>query len=213
MGFFHLEHIPFASIRRSLRIACEVFCLHDIPHFTLEYEEYSSKVSVTCAKAVEIEGCGLTGNAAFALAPYLPAKPAEAFRYEQCKEMLIEFDSIHVDPYGNVFPPCRCKGIILGNADEDSDGLVSVVQKSKAGKAGNVVVELLAASGPVALLREAARRGYEPLKRGYASKCHLCYLVRHYLYTHEYFTDFLGPAEVYEPTSDESLGPEMMMRT
>ena len=62
------------------------------------------------------------------------------------------------------------------------------------------------------LLLMAVKLGYQPLPRGYASKCHLCYMVRQFLYTHGYFRDSLGPWEVYHPTADERLGSEIVMK-
>lgn len=212
VDYFHFERIPIGFVRRSLNIAADVFGLHNNPHFTSDLKEYSSKLTVSCREAVEFEGVGLNGNAAFALAPFIPGKPVEAFSSMRCADMLLEYDKIHIDPYGNVFPPCRCVGIILGNAKEHDGGLHALIGESKAGKLVNEIIDILASSGPVGLFHEATKLGYQPLSRGYASKCHLCYMVRHYLYTHGHFKDSLGPSEIYQPTADEKLGSEIMLK-
>jgi hypothetical protein len=212
VDFFHFEWTPIGFARRSLNTAADVFGLHNNPHFTSDLKDYSSMLTVSCREAVEFEGTRLTGNAAFALAPFVPGKPVQAFSSIRCAGMLLEYDSIHIDPYGNVFPACYCKGIVLGNAKEYDGGLHALIKKSKSGELVNEVIDILASSGPVGLLQEAVKLGYQPLLRGYASACHLCYMVRHFLYTHGYFRDSLGPWEIYYPTADEKLGPEILMK-
>lgn len=212
MDFFHLEFIPFENIRRSLRIAGEVFNLGHIPHFTLVYEEYKGRRAVSCAEAVRREGVGLCGNAAFSLAPFVEAKPAEAFRDIRCDKEMIQFHKVHIDPYGNVFPPCRCIGILLGNTGERKGGLFDLVTDVKHGHFPNEVVRILAVSGPVGLYEKAMEFGYVPLPDGYANGCHLCYMVRHYLFTKGHYRDALGPKEVYEPTAGADLGSEITMK-
>jgi len=208
--YFHYEWIPSEFIKRSLGIAADVFGLRYVRETVDNWD--APNPTISCREAVEIEGVGLNGNAAFALAPFVEGKPVETFSSIQCSEVLFEYDRIHLDPYGNVFPPSRCLGILLSNAKEHDGGLHSLIKKSKSGELVNELIAILASSGPVGLFFEAVRLGYQPLSRGYASACHLCYMVRHFLYTHDYFLDSLGPEEIYQPTADEKLGPEIVIK-
>ena len=66
-------------------------------------------------------------------------------------------------------------------------------------QAGLEMVWKLARHGPVALLDEAGELGYSASLRGYASKCHLCWDLRRWLFETGRGGDRLGPAIVYHP--------------
>lgn len=213
VDFFHFEYIPVSFVRRSLLTAADVFNMRNNAHFMHELKEYPPGASVSVAEAVAHEGVGIDGNAAFSLAPFIDSKSPDSFSDVDCSDILEEYGKVHIDPYGNVFPPCRCIGILLGNVRTHSGGLPPIVEESRAGNPPNEVVRILATLGPYGLFQEAVRRGYNPLERGYASECHLCYMVRHYLFTHGHYTQALGPAEVYEPTADKTLGSQITIKS
>ena len=108
VDFYHFEHIDLDRVQRSLSAAADVFGLHDIPHFSSDLADYRESRNVSVSESVEFEGMGFCGNAAFSLAPYVAARPPEDFREELCADVLVDYAKIHIDPYGNVFPPCRC---------------------------------------------------------------------------------------------------------
>ena len=58
------------------------------------------------------------------------------------------------------------------------------------------VFKALAKTGPVSLVQEAIKHGFQE-PEGYASKCHVCYEARRFFWEHGLHRDEVGPAEVY----------------
>jgi hypothetical protein len=209
---YHAEWVPVSFVDRGFRLASEVI--------EGRQAQLGNNVRPVVAQRVaELVKAGgrrlsMTGNAAYAIAPYLRQQRAEAFGAKRCMdELFTRFDSIHLDPYGNVFFGSRCIGILAGNADRTEGGLVEVIRKAQdpARFRENPIVKVLVDEGPLGLLRLAERLGYKR-EKGYASPCHMCHLVRSHLVSKGYFGDFLGPEEVYLPTSDKELDPMVRLK-
>lgn len=210
---FHFEWVPMDRVRRCLNLAATAFDVHNA-HFDSDLSDYARNLRLTCSEAIEMEGDYIkyVSNAAFSLAPFVPGHPPETFSQTNCRESLLGGDSIHIDHYGNIVPGDECWGITLGNALQDSGSLRSIIEGSRSGHLRNATIDVLVESGPWGLYLKARELGYEPLARGYATACHLCYMVRTYLFKNGHCIEALGPEELYQPTADETLGPEIVMK-
>lgn len=146
----------------------------------------------------------LTGRAARELARLLPLKPPECFADNPCWSALLRSRHVHIDGDG-VICPGVCTGIILGIADSSKsiDGIWQNLWYNFADdnieEQNDDIMVTLARFGPVALMKQAERLGYAIRPDGYASKCHLCWDVRCWLFENGYLTGRLGPASVYKP--------------
>ncbi len=58
-------------------------------------------------------------------------------------------------------------------------------------------LKMLVERGPVPLLEEAVQHGFEDDEEGYASKCHLCFEIRTFLWEQGLYPDEIGPEEIY----------------
>ncbi len=138
----------------------------------------------------------------------------EAFAGLNCSEGLLRGKQIHVDPTGCIMPGV-CAGLMLGRADvkpiadiwRDIYDFAENLQSEPA-RQGELedqrrpVLSALASGGPYCLMKLAQREGFVP-SAGYASKCHLCWSVRNFLYRNTPNTaGELGPDGVY---SEEQL--------
>ncbi len=161
----------------------------------------------------------LSGRAAAELSRLLPMKPAAAFADNPCWDRLLRSRHVHIDG-GGIVCPGACAGIILGRVtDADSVGrLWQNLRQDFADMDGGGtglqpvhnctgykpvspvdVLNLLARSGPAALMATAEKLGYVERTEGYADRGHLCWSVRRWLFENGYFHDRLGPASVYRP--------------
>jgi len=165
----------------------------------------------------------LSGRAASELAELLPLRPADAFADSSCKERLLRSRHVHVDANG-ILCPGTCAGIVLGRAtgagapggqrqsSRERTASVSEIWQGLSVRFADIqrncdafgsgqtdVIGLLAQRGPTALMKCAERWGYGRRAGGYASKCHLCWDVRRWLFENGYFLDQLGPSVIYRP--------------
>lgn len=134
------------------------------------------------------------GRSAFSLAPSQQLKGPEEFVDLNCKEALLRSKHVHITADGGVIPG-TCAGIVLGHAEKESIG--SIWRRLNADYADRPIVGRLVAGGPVTLMSEARRMGFEPAA-GYASPCHLCRALRQFLYDSGAAGWELSPAWVYE---------------
>jgi hypothetical protein len=136
----------------------------------------------------------LNGRAAKVLAPLGELKPIETFADQDCRRGLLRGRHVHVFPDGAIMPGV-CAGILLGRAT--LEGSISQAwEELDATFADRPIVGTLASGGPVALMRIAQEHGFVP-ESAYASKCHLCWTIREFLFSRALFLEELGPSSVY----------------
>lgn len=141
-----------------------------------------------------------------------PLLPSEVFSDCNCREGLFRGKQIHIDPQGNIIPGV-CAGLILGRTDIQP--LANIWEELYSFAEGldyppgescelldntNVlrpILRTLTRSGPYGLMKLAEKKGFLPAAR-YASKCHLCWFVRRFLYRKQGLTGGeLGPERLY----------------
>ncbi len=212
---YHQQFVPIERVRLLARIGEEVLGPDRIRVRWLDWategfdtdsmtQEQRKRVFTAYA---EKNRDRLAGRASVELAGLLPTKPAAAFADKPCYNRLLRSRHVHIDGEGIVCPG-TCAGIILGRVtDTDSVGQLwqnlynHFADMNNGGKLVPPVdvLNLLARSGPVALMAEAERLGYVEQADGYAGQCHLCWSVRRWLFENGHFRDRLGPATVYCP--------------
>lgn len=197
---FHQEFVPIERVRRAVRIGGEVlgekgvrarfweFFRDPIDIMSLTEEE---KLDVFRGE-LERRPERIVGRAAKALASLVKRLPLETFSKDGCAQPILKGRHIHIDPNGNIFPG-GCAGLILSNAKKRK--LTEIYETFNYHK--HPVLKLLIEHGPLPLLEVAKRHGFEDDKMGYASKCHLCYNTRTYLWNRGLYPHEIGPGEVY----------------
>lgn len=136
----------------------------------------------------------MLGRAAEELASLFPSRSYEHFADKNCIRTLLGARHVHVDGAGNVFLG-TCIGLIVGNLLRDTDAGLDTLWRQFDYRC-HPIVSVLAEKGPAGLLELARPLGYQP-RVGYASRCHLCYDIRHYLHTMGEYSDYLGPSVCY----------------
>jgi MoaA/NifB/PqqE/SkfB family radical SAM enzyme len=135
--------------------------------------------------------CRFTGRAAGKLARLVAPQPIESLAGTDCKSDFLGAKGVHIDPSGNVFSG-TCSGIILGNIGETP--LEDIWKQFD--PANDDFFKTLSESGPFGLLEKAEKQGYKR-EEVYASKCHLCTGIRHFLFDLGLRGWIIGPAECY----------------
>ncbi len=223
---FHAEDIPgggpnrnVSRTRRNLAayLVAESFQDKDVGEFDPDANPLEDTDIQELYDRGHLKGITKTGNAAYAIAPFLPKTDIKEFEDgncmgSPCKNRFDNLDNIHVDPYGNVFYGSGCVGIIMGTIGNEKDSLVDIVRKTQEpdGCKNNPVVKILVEKTVVGLLEFAEEKGF---KRGeYHDSSHLCQLLRAFLVENGFFNGFIGPKEVYKPTTGEELGQVINVR-
>ena len=211
---FHQEFVPIEAVQRAERIGREIlgekavrvnrqeFLDHPIDMMKLPAEERME----VFREVLQTQSWRLVGRAAKTLSHLVEKYPKERFAGDHCAWKLLGKRTIHIDPYGNVFPSI-CVGIIIGNAKRQplSEMCESYEYRD------HPLVKTLAERGPLPLLEvhirrlkqklplleEAIRHGLAEDKDGYVSKCHLCFVARTFLRERGLYPDEVGPDEVY----------------
>ena len=192
---YHQEFVPAERVRRSHRIATEIFGEANVigrapdAASDAELEHMAEDDAALRDHARRHPPEWMTGNAYRCLAGYLDPMPLEAFDEVRCGH-LFDIDrtwEFHFDPYGNLQTNC---GIVLGNTRRTPP----LALLTQANLSSNPIVQVVCEAGPVGLMRMAIERGLTP-RAGYAAKCELCYHARLHLRPH--FPDILCPDEVY----------------
>ena len=189
---FHAEYIPLSRIITAVKVGYEVFGPNGvilwIPEFYRQLSEIRTDGLISLDEYIEHVGKGVArvmlrseyslitgGRIGYELADLYERGPAECCQNDQCKPELLESGHVHFDPYGNLIPSF-CAGISLGDA-RDLESLMNNLDLNRL-----PIVQVLAESGPYALYEFAVRElGYQPLKKGYVGKCHLCVDVRRWI--------------------------------
>jgi len=136
----------------------------------------------------------LLGRAAKELSGLLPLRDCDDFKNITCKQTLLGARHVHIDGAGNVFSG-TCMGIILGKVGtERQESLDNLWQGFDYRE--HPIVARLVESGPIGLIALAERLGYQR-EDGYASKCHLCYEIRRFLYLSGEYDGYIGPSVCY----------------
>lgn len=135
----------------------------------------------------------MNGRAAALLAGGLESMEPAAFADKPCSDSLLRSRHVHVGADGGIMPG-TCAGILLGRAG--CKPIAEIWRGLSQDHAERAVVGPLASRGPTALLGEAMEHGFVPGR--YASKCHLCWEIRHHLARLKLHGDELGPRWMYE---------------
>ena len=143
------------------------------------------------ARTLSNRGERMLGRAAEKLASLMPARPCEQFAADDCRRSLLGAGHVHIDGAANIFLG-TCVGIIAANAN--STPLDEAWCRFDYRK--NPILSTLVECGPTGLLDHAQRAGYQQLS-GYASKCHLCYELRRFLFQRDLYPQHLGPSVCY----------------
>lgn len=123
-------------------------------------------------------GLGINGRALSFAEKMYPLRSFEYFATDEKCPSLTNAHHCHIDLYGNVVPS-RCTGICAGA--EDYLSLCTPKEKYP-------VLSRLIEGGTKSLYEYAKEMGFEPDKKGYATRCEFCFAMREYLErTHKSF--------------------------
>ena len=197
---FHQEFVPIERVQRAVRVGREVLGEKGVRvRFWEFFQNPIDVMSLTEEEKLEVFRDELSqrperivGRAAKALSHFVERRPKEAFADDDCVKPILKRRHIHLDPYGNIFPS-GCSGLILANAKEQKLSEICETFEYQDHPALKMLVE----SGPVPLLEEAVQHGFEDDEEGYASKCHLCFETRRFLWEQGLYPDEIGPEEIY----------------
>ncbi len=205
---FHQEYVPIENVRMLVEMTRRIIGSDAIRvRWWDVYNKYSEYAKMD-RKELQLQALRsgrerINGRAAMLATTELSGNPAETFSGENCRKGIIRSKHVHIDPYGNIFPGV-CSGIILGNAI--SENIIDIFDwLDRNGPSGPVLTNLVE-HGPTGLMEFAKRFGFRQQKRGYISKCHLCYHVRSFLYERNICRKWLGPKECYCPEAPSASG-------
>jgi hypothetical protein len=197
---FHQEFVPYDRVSRCVRIGKAILGEERVhvrfweffnnPIFVNDCtEEQKHDIFREQLKRGTERMCG---RAVKKLTPLLPHFPPEHFTGNVCANEILKSRHIHIDPYGNVFP-LTCAGLILANAKKHK--LSKIYEEFD--YLEHPLLRILIDEGPVAVIKEAEKYGFEIDKDGYADKCHLCFELRRFLFSNNLYPDEIGPGEIY----------------
>jgi hypothetical protein len=206
---FHAESIPLERTLLGIRKALEIFGRQGVivylPEWLQQLQAFSQGGTTSLEEYVEAygpqnagrlfwEGYGLIsgGRSGYRLGHLVEGRQAADFQGENCQREILYAHHSHFDLYGN-FISGFCGGLTVGDWHELSVLLVRF-------RSGDYpeLISILVEDGPYGLYTFAQEAfGYQPLKQGYAGKCHLCVDVRRHLARHGDFPE-LKPKEFYE---------------
>ncbi|MBN1555573.1 MAG: hypothetical protein JXA11_12580 [Phycisphaerae bacterium] len=141
----------------------------------------------------------INGRAAEVLSHMLPLKSPETFAGQTCREALPRSRHVHIGPEGIVTPGV-CAGLSIGRVVAPwEDSVRNLWNEFRENFADRPILGRLVEKGPTALLPLAQEQGLAvpQLEHGFASKCHLCWVMRNALAGTGKFADELAPMSVY----------------
>ena len=199
---YHQEYVPIERVRLAARIGAEVLGPDGIQVRWRDFLENPVNLAELAgpqrrsamAAALAHRSERLLGRAANELANLFELKHLDDFVEMNCRPNLLGARHVHVDGAGNVFIG-TCIGIIAANIKESRMSLDQIWRKFDPRE--HPIIAVLIEHGPAGLLEPAKEFGYQPLENGYASKCHLCYELRRFLYKNKAFGSALGPRQCY----------------
>ena len=197
---FHQEFVPIERVRRAVRVGREVLGEKGVRvRFWEFFHNPIDVMKLTEEEKLEVFHDELkqrperiVGRAANALARFVKRRPVDAFTDTDCERSIMRTRHIHLDPYGNIFPS-GCSGLILANAKEQRLSRIHETFEYQS----HPVLKTLVERGPVPLLEEAIQHGFQDDGEGYATKCHLCFVARTFLWKQGLYPDEIGPEEIY----------------
>ncbi len=197
---FHQEFVPIDRVRRGVNISRKI--LGEGKVNVRFWEFLNNPIATDGLTEVQKQDVfreqlkrgseRIHGRATKALSHLVPRFPVDKFAGNSCAREILQSKHIHIDPYGNVFP-LVCSGLILGNAKKQK--LSRIYEEFD--YLSHPLMKILIEEGPVAITKEAEKYGFQLEKEGYASKCHLCFEVRRFLFYKGFYPDELCPDEIY----------------
>jgi organic radical activating enzyme len=197
---FHQEFVPIQRVQRAVRVGREVLGEKGVRvRFWEFFHDPIDVMKLTEEEKLEVFRDELkqrperiVGRAAKALSHFVERRPKGKFADSGCEGPILQSRHIHLDPHGNIFPS-GCSGLILANAKKRK---ISEIHE-KLEYHDHPVLKMLIERGPVPLLEKAIEHGFEDDEKGYASKCHLCFETRTFLWEQGLYPDEIGPEEIY----------------
>jgi hypothetical protein len=206
---FHAQSIPLERTLLAIHKALEIFgrqglivylpeWLEQLKAFdrgtTTPLERYIEAYGSMTAGRMFWEGYGLIsgGRSGYRLGHLADKRPVDDFRGENCGREILYAHHSHFDLYGN-FISGFCGGLRVG----DWHALPDLLRDFNCGKYPQLI-SILVERGPYGLFALAREMyGYDPLREGFAGKCHLCVDVRRYLVQQGEFP-VLEPRDFYD---------------
>ncbi len=196
---FHQEYVDIEPVRRLARTAVDMLGEERV---LVRWRQYLDEpVKMKGLSTTELERqyimslqnhpCRFTGRAAGRLGELMASKSIEQLACENCKSAFLGAKGVHIDPFGNVFSG-TCSGIVLGNINDSSLEDIWTRFHPK----NEEIIDTLFKAGPAGLLDKAVEPGYKQAEV-YADKCHLCTLVRQFLFDKGSGKSVLGPKQCY----------------
>ena len=199
---YHQEYVPVERVKLAVRVAQEVLGadgvqvrwrdFYDNPVLVDGMDDLERTEQFLAAYKKRRER--LLGRAADELANLLPLRNYEDFAESNCVKSFLGARHVHVDGAGNVFSG-TCIGILIGQVKPHEKVSLDELWRSFDYRE-HPIISTLVDKGPVGLLPIAEDLGYVA-KHGYASKCHLCYDLRRFLYEKAEPDQELGPRVCY----------------
>ena len=197
---YHQQYVPTKNLQRAIRIATEVF---GPERLQVRWREFADNPvhseNMNESELAEAFKAALTkipermvGRAAEILAPLVTQHSYESLAGKSCHKGHLGAKGVHIDGWGNVFSS-TCIGIITGRVTEQytiKDLWLDYDFNN------HPIWSILTTGGAWQLAENARQLGFEPAKT-YASKCHLCYCTRKWLFTNGHYPEHLGPAICY----------------
>jgi len=199
---YHQEYVPMERVELAFRVAREVLGADGVQVRWRDFYENPVLVggmddpgrSEQFLAAYKKRRERLLGRAAAELANLFPLRDYENFADNNCVKSFLGARHVHVDGAGNVFSG-TCIGIVVGQVrPREAVALDELWRGFDYRK--HPIISVLVDQGPVGLLSIAEELGYVG-GRGYASKCHLCYELRRFLYEKGVPGQQLGPGGCY----------------
>lgn len=203
---FFLEQIPFARVKRGVKISRQVFGNNTLVYQQEYFRRFSQmgiEGKMDIQRYIELWGSDFSQNVEFFItgrAPYkimeydlgqYPKYPASKLLKITCRPPFLRDWHNHVDNYGNLIPG-YCGGLSLGDARQLDELLAKGISAGD-----HPVLSRIVTNDFEGLLELAETYGYGEREDGYYSKCHLCIDVRKKLCEEGEFRE-LTPKEFYE---------------
>jgi hypothetical protein len=204
---FYAEFVPFSRTERCIRKSLEIFgdnvIVYQVEYYK-RFKRWGFADRVPFDDYLRLENSEdlfrnaeffISGRAPYSLAELLdrhfPRFPAKRLCPVPCSPEFLRPWHNHFDNYGN-YMPGFCGGISLGDCRHLDRLLENGIDTEE-----KPVLGYIAQGNFKGLLDFARQRGYEEVREGYFSKCHLCIDIRKHLHSVDSF-DELAPRQFYE---------------
>ena len=198
---FILEYIPFERTQRAIQVSKEIFARNVMIYQedfynqfreinirnTMSFKEYLQKMGLKGLKFIELIPMG---RAVYSFYNLYERFPARKFFGKSCLDNLQREWHIHIDNYNNYITG-YCGGISLGDARELNSICDGIDLEERP------ILESLATDIQKLYDLGVEKYGYQMLKEGYISKCHLCLDIRKHIVKQTDEFKELNPREFY----------------